>query len=334
MRAKHTRAAPRKNTARRSTVTTPPVRAVTPSHEPANAPWMVTTQAHTTRPATPHRTADSRRAAPTPTIPPVIVWVVDTGMPAAEVANSVTAAADSAATPPTGWSLVMREPMVFTIRHPPVSVPRAMAEGADSTTHSGTPVPALAWPVAMSRARMTPIVFWASLAPWPRLKAAADASWPWRNPRCSRSMFRLRWKVQKIASEMMSAAARPISGDSTMNTPILRRPEAMSTSKPALATAAPAIPPTRACDELLGSPSQKVMRFHTIAPIRAAKITPIDSTLWLTTSLAMVAATLVPKTRKATKLKNAAHATAVRGESTRVDTTVAIELAASWKPLT
>ena len=48
----------------------------------------------------------------------------------------------------------------------------------------------------------------------------------------------------------------------------------------------------------------------------------------------MVAATTVPKTRKATKLKNAAQITASRGDSTRVDTTVAIELAASWKPLT
>jgi hypothetical protein len=35
---------------------------------------------------------------------PVIVWVVDTGMPAAEVANRVAAAADSRRTPPTGWS--------------------------------------------------------------------------------------------------------------------------------------------------------------------------------------------------------------------------------------
>src|SRR5206468_8307824 len=34
-----------------------------------------------------------------------------------------------------------------------------------------------------------------------------------------------------------------------------------------------------------------------------------------------------------TKLKNAAHTTAWSGVSTRVETTVAIELAASWKPL-
>ena len=69
---------------------------------------------------------------------PVMVWVVDTGMPAADVKNSVAAAADSAATPPTGWSRVIFEPIVFTMRQPPVSVPRPMAVWADSTTHSGT----------------------------------------------------------------------------------------------------------------------------------------------------------------------------------------------------
>src|SRR5437773_3447686 len=49
--------------------------------------------------------------------------------------------------------------------------------------------------------------------------------------------------------------------------------------------------------------------------------------------LPIVPATLRWKTRKAMKLKNAAQTTATRGVSTRVDTTVAIELAASWKPL-
>ncbi len=46
-----------------------------------------------------------------------------------------------------------------------------------------------------------------------------------------------------------------------------------------------------------------------------------------------VLATAVPKPNAATKLKNAAHSTAWPGVSTRVETTVAIELAASWNPL-
>src|SRR5262249_10269914 len=47
----------------------------------------------------------------------------------------------------------------------------------------------------------------------------------------------------------------------------------------------------------------------------------------------IVSATFGANTNIATKLKNAAQNTAMRGESTRVDTTVAIEFAASWKPL-
>ena len=77
-----------------------------------------------------------------------------------------------------------------------------------------------------------------------------------------------------------------------------------------------------------------MIRFQPMAPISPANTTPIDSTSGSTTPLAIVAATTVPKTRKATKLKNAAQSTARRGDRTRVDTTVAIELAASWKPLT
>ena len=40
------------------------------------AAGIVRSQAQTIRRATPHRTADSRRVAPTPMIAPVIVWVV------------------------------------------------------------------------------------------------------------------------------------------------------------------------------------------------------------------------------------------------------------------
>jgi hypothetical protein len=46
-----------------------------------------------------------------------------------------------------------------------------------------------------------------------------------------------------------------------------------------------------------------------------------------------VLATAVPNRNAAAKLKNAAQMTALPGDSTRVDTTVAIEFAASWKPL-
>src|SRR5713226_5886626 len=75
------------------------------------------------------------------------------------------------------------------------------------------------------------------------------------------------------------------------------------------------------------------MMFQTMAPRSPARITHWSTTLVSTTPLPTVVATWTPKPNAATKLKNAAHATAWSGVSTRVETTVAIELAASWKPL-
>jgi hypothetical protein len=88
-----------------------------------------------------------------------------------------------------------------------------------------------------------------------------------------------------------------------------------------------------ACDELDGMPPYQVIRFQVIAPISAARITSASTLSGRTMPLPIVRATLTPKPNAATKLKNAAQTTACVGLSTRVDTTVAMELAASWKPL-
>src|ERR1700686_3900720 len=88
---------------------------------------IVRIHAHTILPATPQRTADKRCTAPTPTIAPVIVWVVLIGMPARAVPNKVMAPALSAQKPPRGLSLVIFWPMVWTIRQPPKYVPAAIA---------------------------------------------------------------------------------------------------------------------------------------------------------------------------------------------------------------
>src|SRR3569832_1753080 len=65
---------------------------------------IVSTHAHTIRVATPHRTADKRCVVPTPTIAPVIVCIVLTGIPKAAVPNNVIAPAVTAQNPPTGFS--------------------------------------------------------------------------------------------------------------------------------------------------------------------------------------------------------------------------------------
>src|SRR5262245_48573879 len=132
---------------------------------------------------------------------------------------------------------------------------------------------------------------------------------------------------------MMKPTISPISGATTMNTPIFTRPLATSEPNPALATAAPANPPISACEELVGRPQNQVIRSQTIAPMSPATMTHWSTMAVSTTPLPTVRATLTPKPKAATKLKNAAQTTACSGVSTRVDTTVAIELAASWKPL-
>src|SRR3954469_12065428 len=70
-----------------------------------------------------------------------------------------------------------------------------------------------------------------------------------------------------------------------------------------------------------------------MAPIKPAKITAKVTIFTSTIPEPTVLATAVPKVNAATKLKKAAQITALPGVSTRVDTTVAIEFAASWNPL-
>ena len=66
------------------------------------ATGMVKIQAQIILPATPQRTAESLLVAPTPTIAPVIVWVVLTGIPATVAPMIEQAAAVSALNPPIG----------------------------------------------------------------------------------------------------------------------------------------------------------------------------------------------------------------------------------------
>src|SRR3989338_3613554 len=114
-----------------------------------------------------------------------------------------------------------------------------------------------------------------------------------------------------------------------MKTQILMRPAEIREPKPAFVTAAPTKPPTRAWELELGSPHHQVSRSQIIAPINPEKTTPMVITAGSTIPLPIVVATFRLKTKRAAKLKKAAQTTAVRGDKTRVETTVATELAAS-----
>ncbi len=59
---------------------------------------------------------------------PVIVCVVLTGTPSEDAIRMEMPPAVSAQNPPNGRSLVIRLPIVFTMRHPPSAVPIPIAE--------------------------------------------------------------------------------------------------------------------------------------------------------------------------------------------------------------
>lgn len=85
---------------------------------------MVRIHAQSKFTVTPHRTALNRLVAPTPMMDPVMVWVVETGIPKLETVNKVNAPAVSAQTPSNGVTLVIFDPMVLTIFQPPMRVPK------------------------------------------------------------------------------------------------------------------------------------------------------------------------------------------------------------------
>jgi hypothetical protein len=86
--------------------------------------------------------------------------------------------------------------------------------------------------------------------------------------------------------------------------------------------------PIKVCEEEEGIPSFQVSKFQNVAAINPARITQRSIAL-LSTVFATVFPTLMSNTQNAKTLKQAAHITACNGVRTFVDTTVAIEFAAS-----
>ena len=121
----------------------------------------------------------------------------------------------------------------------------------------------------------------------------------------------------------------PKIGETKINVTVFKIPLQTSPLVPTFTSAAPIIPPIKAWEELVGSPKYQVIISQLQAPIRVPKITPLSTIAISIIPLPIVLATWSPKKRKAMKLKKAAQATAKRGESTRVETMVAIELAES-----
>ena len=138
--------------------------------------------------------------------------------------------------------------------------------------------------------------------------------------------------IQTIAIISATASTIPANGATSDGISTFSfSPPHLITSRPDAATAEPMMPPISAWLELEGRPRYQVTRFQVIAPTSPARMTSGVTASWSTIPLAIVAAT-AKETNAPRKLRIAALITAARGESARVETLVAIELAVSWKP--
>src|SRR5712671_7127103 len=141
-----------------------------------------------------------------------------------------------------------------------------------------------------------------------------------------------RTNAHETVSTSSSARKKPSKGENTMAAAVMPRPLHRIEPSPALVTAAPASPPINAWELLEGMPSHHVIKFQQMAPMSAPNITAASTASAATIPVPTVWATWRPKNKNAMKLKKAAQITAYCGRNTRVETTVAIELAASCRP--
>src|SRR3982074_2152147 len=154
---------------------------------------------------------------------PVIVCVVETGTPRKVAMNNVAAPPVSAQNPCIGVNLVIRKPMVRTIRQPPIKVPNPIAAWHANTTQNGTENSVPRYPCENNSTAMMPMVFCASLPPWPSEYSEAETNCRMRKARSTANGVE-RTDSQDTIATSTSASKNPISGDSTMANSVLVRP--------------------------------------------------------------------------------------------------------------
>src|SRR5260370_1195061 len=197
---------------------------------------------------------------------PVMVCVVETGTPSQVAMNSVAAPPVSAQNPCIGVSFVIRNPMVRTIRQPPINVPNAIAAWHDRTTQNGTENSVPRCPSEYKSTAMMPMVFCASLPPWPSEYSDAEANCRIRKARSTANGVE-RTDAQDTIATSTSASKNPTSGESTIAANVFDSPLQTAAEIPALAIPAPTSPPIKACALEDRIPHPHVIRFQTISPI-------------------------------------------------------------------
>ena len=112
-----------------------------------------------------------------------------------------------------------------------------------------------------------------------------------------------------VTKAITNAITPPIKGARKINNTTGIISSIATTLNPACATAAPAKPPIKVCEEEEGIPNHHVNKFHVVAANKPAKITH-KSIAPLSTVFATVFPTLISNTQNAKTLKAAAHNTA------------------------
>src|SRR5690348_3843800 len=204
---------------------------------------------------------------------------------------------------------------------------------------------------------MIPMVFCASFMPCDIPIAAAENSCALPKKKLTNGVRpNLRRKPVRLPNHANSASSAPITAIPSKNPPIgeatigtntfgINPPpshqrfgsvaQMIARKLPSdAANAAPHKPPISACEDDDGKPNHHVIRFQMMAPNSAQISTspPTCSTPASIRPVAMVIATADPSNAPP-RLVVAASSTACPGVSTLVATTVAMELAVSWKPL-
>ncbi len=117
---------------------------------------------------------------------------------------------------------------------------------------------------------MMPMVFCASLPPWPSEYSEAETNCRMRKARSTANGVE-RTDAQDTIATSTSASRNPTSGDSTIASSVFDSPLQTAAESPALAMPAPTSPPISACELEDGIPKPQVIRFQTMAPINAAE---------------------------------------------------------------
>ena len=94
---------------------------------------------------------------------------------------------------------------------------------------------------------MMPMVFCASLPPWPSEYSEAETNCRMRKARSTANGVE-RTDAQDTIATSTSASRKPTSGDSTMASSVFDRPLQTAAEIPALAMPAPTSPPISACE--------------------------------------------------------------------------------------